>query len=145
MKRIILIIALITSTIVNAQLTEVHTPKVKTISRVNDMGVWKASLKVVDGEHHYIAFRNFKYQYIVDIKRIHVGSKEELKALREAILSTIGTKEKRTFVTQYHTIYVIPEGKKWVKIGIYQEYSDNLYTQWMGMRQIKKLIPEEVL
>ena len=76
------------------------------------------------------------------MRKIHIGSKSDYKDFRQAVLSTIGTKDKRTFKAKHHTMYVNPYGKKYVRIGIYQEYTDNLYTGYFSKRQIKKLLPE---
>jgi len=136
-----LLLLLLTSS-VKAQLTELHTPKIELLSSVIEWSEWKGSLKVKDGSHYFIEFRNPKYQYIKDRQLIHIGSKKDYKELRQAILSIIGTKEKRTFEGRHHTIFVKPRGKKQVKIGIYQEYGDNLYTHYFSARQIKKLLPQ---
>ena len=143
MKKLLTTTVLLLLTLsVNAQLTEVHTPKYETISRVSDLSVWKGSLIEKDKKHYYISFRNPQYQYITDAREIHIGSKSNVKELRQVILSIIGTKDKRTFETKYHTMYIQPIGKKYVRIGIYQEYADNLYTGAFSKRQIKKLLPE---
>ncbi len=131
-----------TTVLLLSPLKVLHTPKIKLLSSVFDWSEWKGSLKEKDGKHYYIEFRNPEYQYIVDRKKIHIGSKSDYKELRQAILNTIGTKDKRTFETKHHTIYVEPFGKKYVRIGIYQEYADNLYTGYLSKRQIKKLLPE---
>lgn len=136
------VLLLLLTSSVNAQLKELHTPKYVTISRVSDLSVWKGSLIEKDKKHYYISFRNPKYQYITDAREIHIGSKSNVQELRQTLLNIIGTKDDRTFETKYHTIYVEPFGKKYVRIGIYQEYADNLYTGYFSKRQIKKLLPE---
>ena len=136
------VLLLLLTSSVNAQLKELHTPKYETISKVNDLGIWKGSLKVKDKKHYYITFRNPEYQYITDVRKINIGSKSDVKELRQVILNIIGTKDNRTFETKYHTMYIKPIGKKYVRIGIHQEYADNLYTSFFSKRQIKKLLPE---
>jgi hypothetical protein len=143
MKKLLTTTVLLLLTLsVNAQLKELHTPKYVTISRVSDLSVWKGSLIEKDKKHYYISFRNPKYQYITDAREIHIGSKSNVQELRQTLLNIIGTKDDRTFETKYHTIYVEPFGKKYVRIGIYQEYADNLYTGYFSKRRIKKLLPE---
>ena len=137
MKKLLTTTVLLLTLSVNAQLTELHTPKYEVISAAAT-----AQLKVKDGSHYYILFRNPAYKYIADMRKIHIGSKSDYKDFRQAVLSTIGTKDKRTFKAKHHTMYVNPYGKKYVRIGIYQEYTDNLYTGYFSKRQIKKLLPE---
>ena len=98
------VLLLLLTSSVNAQLKELHTPKIELLSSVIDWSEWKGSLKEKDGKHYYIEFRNPKYQYIMDRQKIHIGSKSDYKELRQAILSIIGTKDKRTFETKHHTM-----------------------------------------
>ena len=136
------LLALVTiTTSLSAQLKELHTPKIEHLSSIIEWSEWKGSLKVKDGSHYFIEFRNPRYQYIKDRQLIHIGDLKDYKELREAILSIVGTKEKRTFEGRHHTIYVKPRGKKQIKLGIYQEYGDDLYTHYFSARQIKKLLP----
>ncbi|MDC0870167.1 hypothetical protein OAP87_02210 [Flavobacteriaceae bacterium] len=131
-----------TTVLLLSPLKVLHIPKIKLLSSVFDWSEWKGSLKEKDGKHYYIVFRNPEYQYIVDRKKIHIGSKSDYKELRQAILNTIGTKDKRTFEGKHHIIYVIPRGKKYVRIGRRQEYSSSVHTAYFSARQIKKLLPE---
>lgn len=146
MKRLIILLLLLTTYISKAQITEIKN-KSEELSNLTQVNFFIASLhKTVDEDNYFMAYSDEKNQKEITKKEFTIGNKKTVLQFRDILLNMIKNKTKLKQIEFEGKKFILKSfaGRR-ITIDIINEVGIESSMRYLNRRTIEKLFPRDRL